>query len=212
LHHFQALLARTSASSVGSPCGVEGAGLADNCCICLPRVLSASDVGGSRSIGGSRVRAAPITANLPDWRPLCYTITPVKLDPIGLSERVRKTPRSFDSRVFGRSFAWLFFTIVLGVVYICAPSNACAQVTILYSFGASPNDGVIPLGGFVQAADGALYGTTGAQLSNVFNTAFPTGTVFKWLASTGLSYVEVFPTAGPTTYHRGRPCCNLIKR
>lgn len=55
--------------------------------------------------------------------------------------------------------------------------------TILYSFGASPSDGMVPTAGLIQASDGNFYGTTtngGANsCTNVPGTSNNCGTVFR---------------------------------
>ena len=45
----------------------------------------------------------------------------------------------------------------LGTVFKMTPTGV---VTVLHSFGESPNDGANPMGSLVQGADGNLYGTT----------------------------------------------------
>jgi uncharacterized repeat protein (TIGR03803 family) len=56
--------------------------------------------------------------------------------------------------------------------------------TVLYSFGASPSDGVEPEGSLIQASDGDLYGTTADGGANSCSDTLPPelnncGTVFK---------------------------------
>jgi uncharacterized repeat protein (TIGR03803 family) len=52
--------------------------------------------------------------------------------------------------------------------------------TVLYSFGATPADGVTPMGALIQASDGNFYGTTASGGANTcFGAAHFCGTVFK---------------------------------
>jgi uncharacterized repeat protein (TIGR03803 family) len=50
--------------------------------------------------------------------------------------------------------------------------DAFGNVTILHSFGATPNDGQNPVAGLIQAKNGIFYGTTSAGGSNSSGTAF----------------------------------------
>lgn len=58
--------------------------------------------------------------------------------------------------------------------------------TVLYSFGASATDGVVPVGGVIQAVDGTFYGTTASGGANhciqIPQAGSNCGTVFKLTA------------------------------
>jgi uncharacterized repeat protein (TIGR03803 family) len=60
----------------------------------------------------------------------------------------------------GANIRGTVFKITLGGIY-----------TILYSFGASPSDGALPVGGLVEASDGNFYGTTRGAPITVRNRA-----------------------------------------
>ena len=60
------------------------------------------------------------------------------------------------------------FKITLGGIY-----------TILYSFGASPSDGALPVGGLVEASDGNFYGTTRGGPNYCPQSGNACGTVFR---------------------------------
>jgi uncharacterized repeat protein (TIGR03803 family) len=76
--------------------------------------------------------------------------------------------------------------------------NADAQtVTILYSFGVTPNDGKGPAAGLVQGSDGNFYGTTvsgGMSESNGYSLPPSYGTVFR-ISPSG-SYTTLYQFAG----------------
>jgi uncharacterized repeat protein (TIGR03803 family) len=92
---------------------------------------------------------------------------------------------------------WSFLCVIVGVVYLSAPGNVGAQVTILYNFGVAgqPAGGTEPNGGLVLGSDGTLYGTTVRELdSNDFPRKFPSGTVFRFDPLAGqLAYLKSFP-------------------
>ena len=64
--------------------------------------------------------------------------------------------------------------------------------TVLYNFGASQADGILPDGNLVQGTDGNLYGTT--HTSNDCNWLWcGPATLFQWSLSSGYRQLYVFP-------------------
>lgn len=77
--------------------------------------------------------------------------------------------------------------------------------TVLYSFGASPSDGVVPIGGLVQAGNGDLYGTTASGGTNhciqIPQSGGNCGTIFKISPNGAVTFVYSFgssPSDGVT--------------
>lgn len=68
--------------------------------------------------------------------------------------------------------------------------------TVLYSFGASPADGRVPLGGLVQASDGNFYGTTSVGGANhclqVPGAANNCGTIFRMTPAGAVTVIYSF--------------------
>jgi uncharacterized repeat protein (TIGR03803 family) len=64
--------------------------------------------------------------------------------------------------------------------------------TILYSFGASPTDGIAPQGALLQASDGALYGTTVSGGGGKCGNFFGCGTVFRMNLAGAITILHAF--------------------
>jgi uncharacterized repeat protein (TIGR03803 family) len=112
----------------------------------------------------------------------------------------------------------LYGTTASGGAYSCSNSNephTCGtafrttlggEATVLHSFGRSLADGVAPQGALVQAADGALYGTTVSGGAGSCGGLFGCGTVFKMTLAGQLSIVHAFAVTsreggyGPAPY------------
>lgn len=89
-----------------------------------------------------------------------------------------------------------------GTLFRTAPSG---ETTILYHFGSSAYDAMIPLGALIQGTDGALYGTTANGGHSTF-CILGCGTVFKITLAGALSIMHEFSVTskadgdGPTQY------------
>lgn len=76
--------------------------------------------------------------------------------------------------------------------------SATGDTTILYSFGASPSDGVQPNGSLVQGADGNLYGTTANGGANTCTVTMDAGdlhncgTVFRMTPAGAVTILHSF--------------------
>src|SRR5206468_11192679 len=86
-----------------------------------------------------------------------------------------------------------------GTVFKINPSGG---LTTLYSFGSQSGDGVHPVAGLVQAADGNLYGTTFGGGAN------DGGTVFKINPSGGLTTLYSFGSQSGDGVH---PVAGLVQ-
>lgn len=79
----------------------------------------------------------------------------------------------------------------LGTVFLLARSRSGYTERVLYSFGATSNDGADPYSGVILAASGSLYGTTllGGNTSCGHPVIFRCSTVFE-LVPSGSGYTE----------------------
>lgn len=92
----------------------------------------------------------------------------------------------------GANLCGLSGTRICGTVFKMTPAGI---LTILHSFGASPNDGIAPQGPLIQAADGAFYGTTPSGGASQLCNPTGCGTVFKLTPAGQLTIVHSFATA-----------------
>ncbi|MEI9927873.1 MAG: choice-of-anchor tandem repeat GloVer-containing protein [Sphingomonas sp.] len=81
-----------------------------------------------------------------------------------------------------------------GTIFKITPAGV---ETVLYSFGASPSDGVEPLGSLIQASDGNFYGTTiDGGANNCASGTNNCGTVFKITPAAAVTILHSFGTSG----------------
>jgi uncharacterized repeat protein (TIGR03803 family) len=79
-----------------------------------------------------------------------------------------------------------------GTVFKMTPSGT---ITILYSFGEAPSDGVTPMAPLLQASDGNFYGTTingGANACTTTNATNNCGTIFRTMPTGETSVLHSF--------------------
>lgn len=95
-----------------------------------------------------------------------------------------------------------------GTVFRMTPSG---ETTILYSFGTSISDGVLPNGSLIQASDGNFYGTTlngGANACTLSNGTNNCGTLFRMTPSGDVTILHHF---GPSVQDAIAPLGGLIQ-
>lgn len=99
--------------------------------------------------------------------------------------------------------------LVAAVLGMAAIPSAKAQINVLYSFcskgGDSCTDGLYPVGGLVQGADGNFYGTTSA------GGAYWQGNVFKITPQGALTTLYSFCSGGSPCSDGGEPQGTLIQ-
>lgn len=76
-----------------------------------------------------------------------------------------------------------------GTIFLLDPGNG--DVTLLYAFGGSADDGINPASGLVAGDDGAWYGST------LNGAANGTGSIFKVAADGGVTQLHAFGAASP---------------